>query len=505
MAEQEVGHAIALSSMLGFHNPQHPSVPQPRRRILRRPIPPCNLHPTRTPQRILALSRLTPTRERSLSRCPGSDFSIYAEHETQALDVASYEGRSRHYTMYDAILYTEGQERRLYTMITAALVRWPTLERRRGVLELSVFTATPANSSPQTLNSIALIVGPIVHIASRENRTHNGAPNCTEKVLHPRYVGVVQGWGAHGTAETSCNSHLPNADTVGGSYYSRRDDGPGQPEAHGTRWQQITERMPRALDAEDADEDTSLICRPKAIERIKEEREEEGAIGWWVFYWFLLAVPFPVIMVGHVVNMSLDAMCQAVADGSHVSMYAADFGFMALLALVCVCTPAHPWLVFPFTIGVLLKRFSSSGLTSFSSTFFKPDTFKSFASKVAEEVGCYPERAKLGWEWGMTCAWVLEFLLFLLIQRCVKPLDYIYTAFTSPIWTAHPSPHPSGTKTPKIPTPSVSICNSCTGTILVSLVTKENSIPENVYLSKDTFYDFKTLQEEGGKDKCAVG
>ncbi|KAF8978695.1 hypothetical protein BDQ17DRAFT_1439953 [Cyathus striatus] len=89
----------------------------------------------------------------------------------------------------------------------------------------------------------------------------------------------------------------------------------------GTYSEQVAERMPGV--EEDADENTPPIRRAREVERIKEEGEEEGAIGWWIVQ-ILLVVPLLVILTGHVANMSLSAMRQTLADrGSPVSVYAA--------------------------------------------------------------------------------------------------------------------------------------------------------------------------------------
>ncbi|KAF8995056.1 glycosyl hydrolases family 31-domain-containing protein [Cyathus striatus] len=89
----------------------------------------------------------------------------------------------------------------------------------------------------------------------------------------------------------------------------------------GTCSEQVAERMPGV--EEDADENTPLIRRAREVERIKEEGEEEGVIGWWIVQ-ILLGVPLPVILTRHVANMSLSATCQTLADrGSPVSVHAA--------------------------------------------------------------------------------------------------------------------------------------------------------------------------------------
>ncbi|KAF8986863.1 hypothetical protein BDQ17DRAFT_1039413 [Cyathus striatus] len=88
-----------------------------------------------------------------LLQCPRFDFSIYAEHKTQAPDSASYKGWSRHYTMYDAIPYTEGQEKCLCydygcAGCSGALAGSGEKKRGAGAVYTNLFAATPANPSP---------------------------------------------------------------------------------------------------------------------------------------------------------------------------------------------------------------------------------------------------------------------------------------------------------------------------------------------------------------------
>ncbi|KAF9002874.1 hypothetical protein BDQ17DRAFT_1399878 [Cyathus striatus] len=485
----------------------------------------------------------------------GTDFSVYAERKMQGLDLAFYKGRSRYHTKYDAIPYTEGQERSLWAMMEAALGAARALadagEEKKGAAASVYFDLFAATliilSLPtlQTLNIITLVLGPIVlilltvitHIASRESpHPHNGAPHRTGSVLRDTWewfrdggwlrgvwvrakfwvalvvacgtlVGLVVGfvqlnpfivyshpyWVLLSTFSLSLLSislvlnlpilpHglvLPEQQKqatllqtyiftwmllVGATIGVGRGLGGGywvtiwhilvfiacvlgwteeMLKAHGTRSQQVDDiRIPGALD-EDADESTPLIRhRAREVERIKEEGEEEGAVGWWILQ-FLLVVPIPVILMGHIANMLLDAMCQTLADGgSPGSVYAAaallglllaiplapfsfkfHYGFMAFLALVCVCTTAYLWLVFPFSIGMPLKVFFQQRveLPSFSSSSLSKDVAPEkvvtaltgalfylrmivprIPSSKGKKVDCFPEKMKLGL---YTCEW----------------------------------------------------------------------------------------------------
>ncbi|KAF8986862.1 hypothetical protein BDQ17DRAFT_629985 [Cyathus striatus] len=61
----------------------------------------------------------------------------------------------------------------------------------------------------------------------------------------------------------------------------------------------------------------------------------------------VLVVPLPVILNGHIANMSLDAKCETLADGSSpVSVFSADYGFMALLTIVCVSAGRDTFVLF---------------------------------------------------------------------------------------------------------------------------------------------------------------
>ncbi|KAJ6581062.1 hypothetical protein B0H19DRAFT_1017641 [Mycena capillaripes] len=50
----------------------------------------------------------------------GTDYSVYTGVGMEGLDLAFYKGRSKYHTKYDAIPYTEAQERALWTMMEAA-------------------------------------------------------------------------------------------------------------------------------------------------------------------------------------------------------------------------------------------------------------------------------------------------------------------------------------------------------------------------------------------------
>ncbi|KAF8995060.1 hypothetical protein BDQ17DRAFT_1430671 [Cyathus striatus] len=70
--------------------------------------------------------------------------------------------------------------------------------------------------------------------------------------------------------------------------------------------------------------------------------------------------------------MSLDAKCETLADGSSpVSVFSADYGFMALLTIVCVCTTAFLWVMFPVSNGAPPNVFFQQRVEihSFSSSF----------------------------------------------------------------------------------------------------------------------------------------
>lgn len=51
----------------------------------------------------------------------GTDYSVYTEGaHMQGLDLAFYKGRSKYHTKLDAVPYTDGQEKSLWSMMEAA-------------------------------------------------------------------------------------------------------------------------------------------------------------------------------------------------------------------------------------------------------------------------------------------------------------------------------------------------------------------------------------------------
>ncbi|KDR69787.1 hypothetical protein GALMADRAFT_160277 [Galerina marginata CBS 339.88] len=115
---------------------------------------------------------------------------------------------------------------------------------------------------------------------------------------------------------------------------------------------------------EDADESTPLILReneaahPRHLAHVPGE-EGGGLATWWWIPQFLVSVPFPVILLGHVTMLVLDGMSQTLADGASAwTVYAAASLLAALLTIPLApfaykLRPSRPLSLFVFIIFLL--------------------------------------------------------------------------------------------------------------------------------------------------------
>ncbi|KAI3619598.1 peptidase family m28 family [Moniliophthora roreri] len=158
----------------------------------------------------------------------GTDYQVYTADEMRGVDLAFYRGRARYHTKYDAVPWTEGRERAVWSMIEAAYGTGATLANegsveaslpaeRKGVWfdlfgsALLLFTL----DSMFVFNIVTLVVGPIVllllltlQVAVSRKRTRSGqwlvfssTPMARALWTSARYwfalivvVGVQAGW-----------------------------------------------------------------------------------------------------------------------------------------------------------------------------------------------------------------------------------------------------------------------------------------------------------------------
>ena len=83
----------------------------------------------------------------------------------------------------------------------------------------------------------------------------------------------------------------------------------------------ITRRPHRHVEVADADERTPLLSREDEDTRgddvhPKVEEDVESLSTWWWIPQFLLSVPIPIILFGHVTMLLLDSMPQTLSDGA---------------------------------------------------------------------------------------------------------------------------------------------------------------------------------------------